>query len=279
MGVKRFKPTTPGVRHAIIADFAEITKTTPEKSLVRPLKSKGGRNSYGRTTMRFRGGGHKRMYRLIDFKRNRIDVVADVVAIEYDPNRTSRIALIQYPDGEKAYIIAPLELSVGDKIQSTFEKDVDFKAGNCMPLKMIPLGSAVHNVELKPGKGAKIARSAGTSVQLVAKEGEYAFLRMPSSELRKVAINCRATIGQVGNVTHETQSIGKAGRSRWLGRRPHVRGAAMNAVDHPHGGGEGKAPQGNPHPVSPWGKATKGLKTRNPKKYSDQYIVRRRGSK
>ncbi len=279
MGVKRFKPTTPGVRHAIISDFVEITKSTPEKSLLRPLKSKGGRNSYGRTTMRFRGGGHKRMYRVIDFKRNRLDVVADVVAIEYDPNRTSRIALVQYPDGERAYIIAPLELNVGDKIQSTLSKEIDFKAGNCMPLKMIPLGSAVHSVELKPGHGAKIARSAGTSVQLVAKEGLFAFLRMPSSELRKISIDCRATMGQVGNPTHETQSIGKAGRSRWLGRRPHVRGAAMNAVDHPHGGGEGKAPQGNPHPVSPWGQIAKGLKTRNPKKYSDQFIVRRRGSK
>lgn len=279
MGVRRFKPTTPGLRHTIISDFAEITKGKPEKSLVRPLKSSGGRNSYGRTTMRYRGGGHKKMYRLIDFKRVRDNVQAEVIAVEYDPNRTSRIALIQYPDGEKAYIIAPLEIKVGDKIESTREKEIDYKAGNCMPLKMIPLGTAVHSVELKPGHGAKIARSAGTSVQLVAKEGLFAFLRMPSSELRKVAIDCRATIGQVGNATHETESIGKAGRSRWMGRRPHVRGVAMNPVDHPHGGGEGKAPQGNPHPVTPWGKATKGLKTRNPRKYSDQFIIRRRGSK
>lgn len=279
MGLKRFKPTTPGLRHAIISDFVEITKGKPEKSLLKPLKSKGGRNSSGRTTMRFRGGGHKKMYRIIDFKRNRFDVQANVVGIEYDPNRTSRIALLQYPDGQKTYIIAPMELKVGDKIQSTRDKEIDFKPGNCMPLKMMPLGTPIHSVELKPGKGAQIARSAGTSVQLVAKEGEYAFLRMPSSELRKISMECLATIGQVGNVSHESQSVGKAGRNRWFGRRPHVRGAAMNAVDHPHGGGEGKAPQGNPHPVSPWGQASKGLKTRSPRKYSDQFIIRRRGSK
>jgi len=279
VGLKRFKPTTPGLRHAIISDFVEITKGKPEKSLLKSLKSKGGRNSNGRTTMRFRGGGHKKMYRVIDFKRNRFDVQADVIGIEYDPNRTSRIALLQYPDGQKSYIIAPMEIKVGDKIQSTRDKEIDFKAGNCMPLKMMPLGTPIHSIELKPGKGAQIARSAGTSVQLVAKEGEYAFLRMPSSELRKISMECLATIGQVGNVTHESQSVGKAGRNRWLGRRPHVRGAAMNAVDHPHGGGEGKAPQGNPHPVSPWGQASKGLKTRSPRKYSDQFIIRRRGPK
>jgi large subunit ribosomal protein L2 len=276
MGLKRFKPTTNGVRHAIISDFAEITKSTPEKSLLRPIKSTGGRNMYGRITTRFRGGGHKRMYRLIDFKRNRIDEVADVLAIEYDPNRTCRIALIRYPDGTKTYILAPLDLRVGAKVISTIDKDAEIMAGNCLPLRRVPLGTAIHNIELKPGKGGQIARSAGTSAQLMAKEGDYAFLRMPSSEVRKINIDCRATIGQIGNVEHESRSIGKAGRNRWLGRKPHVRGAAMNPVDHPHGGGEGKAPQGNPHPVSPWGQASKGLKTRTRKKYSNVYIVRRR---
>jgi len=234
---------------------------------------------YGRITTRFRGGGHKRMYRLIDFKRERIDIEAEVLAIEYDPNRSSRIALIQYSDGAKSYILAPLELKVGDKIVSTFDKDIEFKPGNCLPLKRIPLGTAVHNIELTPGRGGQIARSAGTSAQIMAKEGEYAFIRMPSSEVRKIRIECRSTIGQIGNVEHETRSFGKAGRVRWLGRRSHVRGVAMNPVDHPHGGGEGKAPQGNPHPVSPWGQIAKGLKTRKRKKYSTKYIVRRRGSK
>lgn len=276
MGIKRFKPTTNGLRHAAISDFAEITKSKPEKSLLRPLKQTGGRNNYGRITMRFRGGGHKKMYRIIDFKRDRIDSEATVLAIEYDPNRTCRIALIQYSDGVKAYILAPLEIKVGDKVASTYEKEIDFKPGNCMPLKMVPLGTAVHNVELKPGKGGQIARSAGTSAQLMAKEGDFAFLRMPSSEVRKVLIKCRATLGQLGNVEHETRSIGKAGRNRWLGRQPHVRGVVQNPVDHPHGGGEGKAPQGNPHPVSPWGKPTKGAKTRTLKKYSNQFIIRRR---
>ena len=279
MGLKKFKPTTNGVRHAVISDFAEITKGKPEKSLLVPLKKSGGRNCYGRITMRFIGGGHKRMYRLIDFKRDRIDQVADVLAIEYDPNRSSRIALIQYADKTKAYILAPLELNVGDKIESTLDKDIDFKSGNCLPLRRIPLGTAIHNIELKPGRGGQIARSAGTSAQLMAKEGNYAFVRMPSSEVRKIFIDCRATIGQMGNVEHESRSIGKAGRNRWLGRLPHIRGAAMNAVDHPHGGGEGKAPQGNPHPVSPWGQASKGLKTRTRKKYSNQFILKRRGLK
>lgn len=265
MGVKRFKPTTNGLRHAVISDFAEITKGKPEKSLLRPLKSSGGRNSYGRITVRFRGGGHKRMYRVIDFKRNRFDQEAQVLAIEYDPNRTCRIALIQYADEEKSYILAPLELRVGDKVVSTVDSIVDFKAGNSLPLKNIPLGTAVHNIELKPGMGGQIARSAGTSAQVMAKEGPFAFVRMPSSEVRKININCRATVGQLGNVEHETKSIGKAGRSRWMGRRGHVRGVVMNPVDHPHGGGEGKAPQGNPHPVTPWGKPTKGYKTRKKK--------------
>lgn len=279
MGLKRYKPTTSSLRFTIISDFAEITKSVPEKSLLRPLKKTGGRNVYGRITSRFRGGGHKRRYRIIDFKRSRIDQPAEVIGIEYDPNRTSRIALIQYEDGTKSYIIAPLELQPGDKVVSTIDKEVDIKPGNCMPLKRIPLGTAVHNIELKPGRGGKIVRSAGTSAQIMAKEGGVAFIRMPSSEVRKIAIDCFATIGQIGNVEHESCSLGKAGRMRWKGRRGHVRGAAMNAVDHPHGGGEGKAPQGNPHPVTPWGKITKGLKTRKRKKYSNQFIVRRRGKK
>ena len=279
MGLKRFKPVTPGTRHAIISDFAEITKSTPEKSLLRPLKSSGGRNMYGRITMRFRGGGHKKMYRMIDFKRNRYDIEAQVLAIEYDPNRSCRIALIQYTDGVKNYILAPLELRVGDKVVSTLSKEVEMRAGNSMPLSRVPLGAAIHNIEMKPGQGGQIARSAGTSAQVMAKEGEHAFIRMPSSEMRKISIRCCATIGQIGNVEHESRSIGKAGRNRWLGRRPHVRGAAMNAVDHPHGGGEGKAPQGNPHPVSPWGQKSKGLKTRTPKKYSTNLIIKRRGSR
>jgi large subunit ribosomal protein L2 len=279
MGTKRFKPTTSSLRHTVISDFAEITKSTPEKSLLRPLKKTGGRNMYGRITMRYRGGGHKRMYRMIDFKRDKIDEQAKVLAIEYDPNRTSRIALIQYPDGTKAYIIAPLELKVGNEVISTYDKSIEFKAGNCLPLKNIPLGTAVHNIELKPGKGGQIARSAGTSARIMAKEGDFAFIRMPSSEVRKIRINCRSTIGQIGNVEHETLSIGKAGRMRWKGRRGHVRGVVMNPVDHPHGGGEGKAPQGNPHPVSPWGMPTKGYKTRKRKKYSSMYIVRKRKTK
>ncbi|MGE0269032.1 MAG: 50S ribosomal protein L2 [Candidatus Omnitrophota bacterium] len=279
MGIKTFKPTTPSLRHTKSSDFKEITKSKPEKSLLRPLKKSGGRNSNGRVTSRYRGGGHKRMYRLVDFKRDRIDSQAEVLAIEYDPNRTCRIALIQYSDGVKSYILAPLDLKVGDKIESTKENSVDFKAGNCMPLKEIPLGTAVHNIELVPGRGGQIARSAGTSAQIMAKEGDYAFIRMPSSEVRKIRIMCRATIGQIGNVEHETKMIGKAGRMRWMGRKGGVRGVAMNPVDHPHGGGEGKAPQGNPHPVTPWGKPTKGYKTRSRQKYSDKYIVRRRGAK
>lgn len=279
MGLKKFKPTTPSLRYTVISDFAEITKSKPEKSLLRPLKKSGGRNCYGRITSRYRGGGHKRMYRLVDFKRNKVDQPAEVLAVEYDPNRSARIALLQYQDGEKSYILSPVDVKVGDKIESTFEKSIDFKAGNCMPLNNIPLGSAVHNIELKPGKGGQIARSAGTSCILMAKEGEYAFIRMPSSEVRKVFIKCRATIGQIGNVEHESMVTGKAGRMRWMGRRGQVRGVAMNPVDHPHGGGEGKAPQGNPHPVTPWGKPTKGYKTRQKRKYSDDYIVRRRGAK
>ncbi len=279
MGLKRFRPTTSSLRFTVLSDFSEITKSKPEKSLLRPLKKSGGRNVNGRITARYRGGGHKRRYRLIDFKRDRIDEQAEVIGIEYDPNRSARIALIQYPDNVKAYIIAPLDLHPGDKILSTIDKDVEIKPGNCMPLKRVPLGTAVHNIELKPGKGGQIVRSAGTSAQIMAKEGKMAFIRMPSSEMRKIPIKCRATIGQIGNVEHESEVIGKAGRMRWKGRRGGVRGVAMNPVDHPHGGGEGKAPQGSPHPVTPWGKATKGLRTRKKRKYSSQYIVRRRGAK
>ncbi len=277
MGIKRFKPTTPGVRHAALCDFSELTKHSPEKSLLSPLKKSGGRNNYGRVTSRHRGGGHKRMYRLVDFKRERLDDVAMVVGIEYDPNRTTRIALIQYvSDKSKSYILAPLELKTGDAVLSTNADHAEIKAGNCLPLSKIPLGTAVHNIELYPGRGGKIARSAGSSAQLIAKEGDVAHLRMPSSEMRKVNINCRATIGQLSNVEHETQSIGKAGRNRWKGIRGQSRGVVMNPVDHPHGGGEGKTPQGNPHPVTPWGKPTKGYKTRKPGKYSDKFIVKRR---
>ena len=279
MGIKRYKPTTSSLRFTVLSDFAEVTKSKPEKSLLKPLKKTGGRNVNGRITARYRGGGHKRRYRVMDFKRDRIDEQAEVIGIEYDPNRSARIALIQYPNGDKAYIIAPLELKPGHKVLSTVDKEVEMKAGNCMPLHRIPLGAAVHNIELKPGKGGQIVRSAGTSAQIMAKEGDVAFVRMPSSEVRKIPINCRATIGQIGNVEHESRSIGKAGRMRWSGRRGGVRGVAMNPVDHPHGGGEGKAPQGAPHPVTPWGKATKGLKTRKKRKYSNQFIVRRRGAK
>jgi len=279
VGIKRYKPTTSSLRFTVLSDFSEITKSKPEKSLLRPLKKSGGRNVNGRITVRYRSGGHKRRYRLIDFKRCRIDEPAEVIGIEYDPNRTSRIALIQYPDETKSYIISPLDLQPGHKVLSTIDGEVEMKPGNCMPLQRIPLGTAVHNIELKPGKGGQIVRSAGTSAQIMAKEGDVAFIRMPSSEVRKIPIKCRATIGQIGNVEHESQSLGKAGRSRWLGRKGGVRGVAMNPVDHPHGGGEGKAPQGSPHPVTPWGKATKGLKTRKKRKYSSKYIVRRRGAK
>lgn len=277
MGIRRFKPTTNGLRHAALPDFAEITKGKPEKSLLSPLKSSGGRNSYGRITSRHRGGGHKRMYRLIDFKRTRIDDVATVLAIEYDPNRTARIALIQYlSDQSKSYILAPLDLKVGDKVVSTNSADAEIAPGNCLPLSKVPLGTGIHNIELKPGRGGQIVRSAGATAQLIAREGAFAHVRLPSSEVRKIAVECRATVGQLSNVENETVSIGKAGRSRWLGRRGQSRGVVMNPVDHPHGGGEGKAPQGNPHPVTPWGKPTKGYKTRKPNKYSNHLIVRRR---
>ena len=244
----------------------------PEKSLLEPLPKTGGRNTYGRVTVRFRGGGHKRLYRIIDFKRNKDNIPAKVAAIEYDPNRSANIALLHYADGEKRYILAPLGLKVGDEIMSG--EEVEVKVGNCMPLKNIPLGTIVHNIELRPGKGGQMARAAGAFAQVMAKEGGYVHLRLPSGEIRMVHENCRATIGQVGNIDHENVTIGKAGRSRWLGRRPHVRGVAMNPVDHPMGGGEGRT-HGGRHPCSPWGQLAKGLKTRG-KKPSDKFIVRRR---
>ena len=269
------KPTSPGRRFQTASDFAEITRSEPEKSLVRPLKKSGGRNSYGRVTTRHRGGGHKRRYRIIDFKRNKLEVPAKVASIEYDPNRTVRIALLHYLDGEKRYILAPQELQVGDTVVSSAEADI--KPGNSLPLKNIPAGTMVHNVELKPGKGGQMARAAGAAAQLMAKEGNQAHLKLPSGEVRVVPLDCRATIGQLGNVLQENISLGKAGRRRWQGRRPHVRGVAMNPVDHPIGGGEGKS-SGGRHPVTPWGVPTKGFKTRKPKD-SDRYIIKHRSKK
>jgi len=257
-----------------VAAFDEITKSKPEKSLIQPLRRTGGRNSTGRVTSRHRGGRHKRFYRVIDFKRDKVGMDAKVVAIEYDPNRSARIALLQYLDGERRYIIAPDGVKLGDTLRSGL--DAEIKSGNAMPLGNIPAGTFVHNVEMRPGKGAQIARSAGISVQLMAKEGKFAQLRLPSGEIRNVPAECRAVIGTVGNADHENISYGKAGRMRWLGVRPQSRGVVMNPVDHPHGGGEGKSPQGNPHPVSPWGWHTKGKKTRWRKKPSSKYIVKRR---
>lgn len=274
MGVKRYKPTSPGRRGMTVATFEEITKTEPEKSLLEPLKKSGGRNAHGRVTARFRGGGHKRMYRRIDFKRDKDGVPAKVAAIEYDPNRTARIALLHYADGEKRYILAPLGLKVGDVVESG--PNADIKPGNALPLANIPVGTLVHNVELKAGKGAQLVRSAGAAAQVMAREGNYATLRLPSGEFRMVHVACKATVGQVGNVEHENIVLGKAGRARWLGRKPHQRGSAMNPVDHPHGGGEGKSPVGMPGPVTPWGKPTLGYRTRKKNKKSDAYIVRRR---
>ena len=274
MGIRKLKPTTPGTRWMSVASFDEITKLKPEKSLIEPLRKKGGRNNTGRITSRHRGGGHKRLYRMIDFKRNKVGMDAKVAAIEYDPNRSARIALLQYIDGERRYIIAADGVKVGDVLRSG--SDAEIKVGNAMPLGRIPAGTFVHNIELRPGKGAQLARSAGASVHLMAKEGRFAQLKLPSGEIRNVLTECRATIGSVGNADHENISLGKAGRSRWLGIRPQSRGVVMNPVDHPHGGGEGKSPQGNPHPVSPWGWHTKGKKTRSRKKPSTRYIVKRR---
>jgi len=276
MGIKKFKPTTPSRRWITGSDFAEITKKKPEKSLLMPIKKTGGRNTYGRITVRHRGGGHKQMLRIIDFKRDILDLPAKVLAIEYDPNRSARLALLEYPGIGKRYIIAPAGLNVGDEIVSSVQKNAEIKVGNCLPLRSIPSGTLIHNVELIKGKGGQVVRSAGSSAQIMAKEDEFAHVKLPSGEVRIVSLDCRATIGQVGNIEHEAISIGKAGRSRWMGIRPTVRGLAMNPVDHPHGGGEGKSGQGNPHPVTPWGKPTKGYKTRKPGKYSDKFIVKRR---
>ena len=275
MPVKKFRPVTPTLRFKTVADFAEITRDAPEKSLVEPLRKTGGRNNLGRVTSWQKGGGHKRAYRRIDFKRDKTGVPAKVVSIEYDPNRSARIALLHYADGEKRYIIAPVGLTVGRTVVSGPE--AEFEPGNNLPLSRIPVGTVLHAIELVSGKGAQLARSAGAYVQLMAKEGNYAQLRLPSGEMRKVRIECTATIGQVGNLDHENVVIGKAGKSRWLGKRPHVRGVAMNPIDHPMGGGEGKT-SGGRHPCSPWGMPTKGYRTRK-KKPSDRLIVRRRYQK
>jgi large subunit ribosomal protein L2 len=276
MSIKEVKPTSPGRRAQTYPSFSEITKTTPEKSLVVPIKKTGGRNNLGRITSRHRGGGHKRMYRLVDFRREKLDVPAKVRSVEYDPNRGARIALLFYADGEKRYIIAPQDLKVGDTVVSS--DDADIKPGNSLPLKLIPLGTLVHCVEMKPGKGGQLARGAGNAAQLMAKEGTYSLLKLPSGEMRLILSACRATIGQVGNSERSSVSLGKAGRSRYLGRRPRVRGVAMNPVDHPLGGGEGKS-SGGRHPVTPWGKPTKGYKTRKKTKNSNRFIVKRRDKK
>lgn len=273
MGMKRWKPTTPGTRFKVSSDYSEITREEGEKSLMTPLPKKAGRNNKGRITVRHRGGGHKRMYRIIDFRRNKPGVPGRVDSIEYDPNRSARIALIVYRDGDKRYIIAPDGLTVGQTIVSGAEAPPE--VGNHLPLRKVPLGTMVHNVEMKPGKGGQIARSAGSAVQLMAREGGYATLRMPSREMRRVSIECMATIGQVGNTEHNLVVPGKAGAARWVGRRPHVRGVAMNPVDHPMGGGEGKT-SGGRHPCSPWGQLAKGLRTRRKNKESDRLITRRR---
>jgi large subunit ribosomal protein L2 len=273
MPIKTFKPVTPSLRFRTVSTFEEITSTTPEKSLLVPLRKRGGRNNQGRITCRYRGGGSKRFLRIIDFKRDKLNIPARVASIEYDPNRSARIALLHYADGEKRYITAPLELKVGDTLMAG--EDVEIRAGNVMPLGKIPLGTMIHNVELKRGKGAQIARGAGTFAQLVAKEGDYGHVRLPSGEVRLVRLECFATVGQVGNLEHENISYGKAGKTRWLGRRSRVRGVAKNPVDHPMGGGEGKS-SGGRHPCTPWGKITKGLKTRK-KKLSDKLIIKRRG--
>jgi large subunit ribosomal protein L2 len=272
MPIKAYKPTSPGRRFQTVQTFDDITTSEPHKPLVENLHRSGGRNNHGELTSWWRGGGHKRLYRIIDFKRDKKDIPGKISTIEYDPNRSARIALVTYADGEKRYILQPLGLKVGDAVIAG--DNVDILPGNALPLKNIPLGTMLHNVELKPGKGGQIARSAGSSVQLVAKEGDYASVKMPSGEIRHIAMVCYATVGQVGNIDHENVSIGKAGRSRWLGRRPHNRGVVMNPVDHPHGGGEGKT-SGGRHPVSPWGLPTKGYKTRN-RKSTDKFIVQRR---
>lgn len=274
MAIKKYKPTSAGRRGMSVSDFAEITTDKPEKSLLAPLHKKGGRNNQGKLTVRHQGGGHKRQYRVIDFKRTKDGIPGRVATIEYDPNRSANIALINYFDGEKRYILAPKGLKVDTVIESG--PDADIKVGNALPLKNIPVGTIIHNIELKPGKGGQLVRSAGAQAQLLGKEGEYVLIRLKSGETRYILATCRATIGQVGNLEHELINIGKAGRSRWLGKRPTVRGSVMNPNDHPHGGGEGKAPIGRKSPMSPWGKPTLGYKTRKKNKMSDKYIVRRR---
>ena len=274
MAVKSFKPTSPGRRQMTVSAFDEITASKPEKSLLAPMKKKAGRNAHGCITVRHHGGGHKRQYRVIDFKRTKDNIPARVATIEYDPNRSARIALLNYVDGEKRYIIAPNGLKVGDVIVSGPESDI--KVGNCLPIENIPVGTVIHNIELKPEKGAQLCRAAGTSAQLMAKEGKYATPRLPSGEMRLVLVRCRATVGQVGNLEHEIINIGKAGRTRWMGVRPTVRGSVMNPNDHPHGGGEGRAPVGRKCPVSPWGKSAHGGNTRKKNNVNDKYIVKSR---
>lgn len=276
MALKKYKPTSAGRRLMTASDFSGLSKKGPEKSLTKPKKRSGGRNNGGRMTIRQRGGGHKRRYRVIDFRRDKIGVPAGVKAVEYDPNRTARIALLAYADGEKRYILAPLGISIGDEVISGDQ--VEIKPGNALPLRFIPLGTPVHNIEMRPGKGGQMVRSGGGSAQLLAKEGTYALLRLPSGEIRKVLIDCRATVGQLSNPDNSILRLGKAGRKRWLGIRPTVRGTIMNPIDHPHGGGEGRSGQGNPHPVSPWGVPTKGYKTRSNKR-TEKYIVKRRGKR
>jgi large subunit ribosomal protein L2 len=273
MPVKQYKPTSPGRRAMTTSTFEELTRRRPEKKLVVSRASSGGRNNVGKMTVRHRGGGHKRAYRLVDFKREKWDIPARVAAIEYDPNRSARIALLHYHDGEKRYILAPHGLTVGETVMSG--PNAEIRTGNALPLSKITLGTQIHNIEMKPGKGGQLARSAGVVAQLMAKDPDYVQIRLGSGEVRMISAACLATVGQVGNLDHENVSIGKAGRSRWLGRRPRVRGVAMNPVDHPHGGGEGKAGQGNPHPVSPWGMLTKGFKTRR-RKDAERFIVKRR---
>lgn len=274
MAIKKFKPTSPGRRQMTVSTFEEITTNQPEKSLLAPLHKKAGRNNQGKITVRHQGGGHKCKYRIIDFKRDKDGIPGKVATIEYDPNRTANIALIHYVDGEKRYIIAPNGLKVGDTVVSG--PDADIKIGNALPLENIPVGTTIHNIELKPKKGGQLVRSAGSEAQLLGRDGDFAVIRLSSGEVRKIRKECRATIGQVGNLDHELINIGKAGRSRWLGRRPVVRGSVMNPVDHPHGGGEGRAPIGRKSPVTPWGKPTLGYKTRKKNKHSNKYIVRRR---
>lgn len=274
MAIKKYKPTSNGRRNMSVLDFAEITTDTPEKSLLAPLSKRAGRNNQGRLTVRHHGGGHKRKYRIIDFKRNKDGIPGTVATIEYDPNRSANIALIHYADGEKRYIIAPKGIKVGDKVESG--PNADIKVGNALPLENIPEGTVIHNVELKPGRGGQLARSAGAEAQVLGREGKYVLVRLASGEVRLILATCRATVGQVGNIEHELIRVGKAGRSRWLGKRPTVRGSVMNPNDHPHGGGEGRTPIGRKSPMSPWGKPTLGLKTRQRNKPSDKYIVRSR---